>query len=180
MILKASCGSCEKVTSYLDGYLARDTFNEYRSHVGLKSRRPKNRPKSLLASFRRPDGSEIVREFLPKDQPYVLLMPIWNVPGISVGRQPSPNFDTTQGHLYLFTSPEVHKWISDEGLKLGVWPYINYPTFARAIARIAYCQAAANMGLDGFNPSRPACTDFGDLSACPSLRRCDARHPTTT
>jgi hypothetical protein len=93
-----------------------------------------------------------VREFLPKDQPYVLLMPIWNVPGISVGRQPSPNFDTTQGHLYLFTSPEVHKWISDEGLKLGVWPYINYPTFARAIARIAYCQAVANMGLDGFNP----------------------------
>jgi HNH endonuclease len=151
MILKASCAACEKITSYLDGYLARDTFNEYRSHVGLKSRRPKNRPTSLFASFRRPDGSEVVREFSPKDQPYVLLMPIWNVPGIAVGRQPSPVFDRTHGHLYLFTSPEVHKWFSDEDLKLGVWPYINYSTFARAIARIAYCQAVANMGLHGFN-----------------------------
>ena len=78
-------------------------------------------------------------------------MPIWNVPGIAVGRPPSPAFDSTVGHLYLFTSPEIQNWISDEGLKLGVWPYINYPTFARAIARIAYCQAVANMGLDGFN-----------------------------
>jgi hypothetical protein len=92
-----------------------------------------------------------VREFALKDQPYGLLMPIWNVPGIAMGRAPSAEFDSTHGHVYLFTSPEAQKWISDEGLKLGVWPYISYPTFARAIARIAYCRAVANFGLDGFN-----------------------------
>jgi len=151
VISNASCPDCEKITSYLDGYLARDTFNEYRSHVGLRSRRPKGRPKTLIASFRRPDGTEIHREFSIADQPYVVLMPIWNVPGISVGKSPTPEFDTAQGHAYIFTTPEVQQWIDQEGLKLGVWPYINYPTFARAIARISYCHAVAALGLDGFN-----------------------------
>jgi HNH endonuclease len=151
VIEKASCGACEKITSYLDGYLARDIFNEYRSHVGMRTRRPKSRPKTLFASFRRPDGTEVVREFSPKEQPYVLVMPIWNVPGIALSKQPTPDFETTQGHLYIFASNDVQKWIAVEGLKLGVWPYVNYPTFARAIARISFCQAVARFGLDGFN-----------------------------
>jgi hypothetical protein len=41
VIEAASCGDCEKVTSYLDGYLARQIFHEYRAHAGMKSRRPK-------------------------------------------------------------------------------------------------------------------------------------------
>jgi hypothetical protein len=151
VIEKASCSNCEKITSYLDGYLARDIFNEYRSHVGIRSRRPKQRPKSLFASFLKPDGSEIVEKFSPKDQPYVLLMPIWNVPGIALGKSPTADFDVTQGHLYIFTSEDVQKRITAEELKLGVWPYVNYATFARAIARISFCQAVAQLGLDGFN-----------------------------
>jgi hypothetical protein len=135
----------------LFGYLARDVFNEYRSHVGTRSRRPKKRPKSLFASFQKPDGSEIVEEFLPKDQPYVLVMPIWNVPGVALGKAPTADFDVTQGHLHIFTSEDRQKRIAAENLKLGVWPYINYPTFARAIARISFSQAVAELGLDGFD-----------------------------
>jgi hypothetical protein len=65
---------------------------------------PKQRPKSLFASFLRPDGSEVVEEYSSKDQPYVLLMPIWNVPGIALGKPPTADFDVTQGeplHLYF-------------------------------------------------------------------------------
>jgi hypothetical protein len=39
VIAAASCGDCEKITSDLDGYLARQIFREYRAHVGMKSRR---------------------------------------------------------------------------------------------------------------------------------------------
>src|SRR5882724_3367822 len=141
VIAKASCPDCEKITSYLDGYLARDTFNECRSHVGLRSRRPKGRPKTLIASSLRPDGTEVDREFSIKDQSYVLMMPIWSLPGITQGKGPTLDFDVTQGHAYIFTSPEVQQWIDQEQLKIGAWPYINYPTFARAIARISYCHA---------------------------------------
>jgi hypothetical protein len=151
VIEKASCGDCEKITSYLDGYLARDFFNEYRSHVGLRSRRPKERPTSLFASFLKPDGSEVHEKFSPKDQPYVLLMPIWNDPGIIRGKPPTADFDVTQGFPYIFTSENVQTRMAAEDLKLGVWPDINYQTFARAIARISFCQAVAALGLDGFN-----------------------------
>lgn len=75
---------------------------------------PKQRPKSLFASFLRPDGSEVVEEYSSKDQPYVLLMPIWNVPGIALGKPPTADFDVTQGHLYIFTSEDVQKRIAAE------------------------------------------------------------------
>ena len=94
---------------------------------------------------------KIVQEFSPKQQPYVLRMPIWNPPGITLGKQPNSVFDVTQGHFYIFTSEEVKVRMSSDNLKLGVWPYINYPAFARAIARISFCQAVAQFGLDGFD-----------------------------
>jgi hypothetical protein len=78
-------------------------------------------------------------------------MPIWTVPGITLGKRSTVEFETTQGHVYLFTSPEIQKWIDNEGLKLGIWPYVNYATFGRAIARISFCQAVAQFGLGGFN-----------------------------
>jgi hypothetical protein len=147
----ASCADCEKITSYLDGYLARSIFNEYRSHVGIKSRRPKERPKELNASFLLPDGSEMVRSYQSKNLPYALCMPIWDVPGITVARPLSPDFEITQSHIYLFIPPDADEWMKEETAKLGVWPYINYATFARAIARIAFCQAVAKFGLEGFD-----------------------------
>jgi hypothetical protein len=151
VILQASCADCEKITSYLDGYLARDIFNEYRSHVGIQSRRRKQRPATLLASFLKIDGSEEVRSYPAKEQPYMLRMPIWHLPGIALGKPPSPEFEITQSHIYNFVTSEVDEWMKAEGIKIGIWPYINYPTFARAIARIAFCQAVTQFGLDGFN-----------------------------
>jgi hypothetical protein len=151
IIEKASCADCEKITSYLDGYLARDLFNEYRSHVGLPSRRQKLRPTTLNASFQLPDGSEVHRSFPIKGQPYALLMPIWTAPGLALGKEPTANFEITQSHIYLFVPGDEDAWMKENAAKLGVWPYINYPTFARAIARIAFCNAVVKFGLDGFD-----------------------------
>lgn len=151
VILKASCADCEKITSYLDGYLARDIFNEYRSHVGIQSRRKRQRPTTLHASFLKPDGTEEVRSYPAKQQPYTLMMPIWHLPGIVLGKEPSSEFEITQSHVYNFINNETSEWMQAEGAKLGAWPYVNYPTFARAMARIAFCQAVSNRGLDGFN-----------------------------
>jgi hypothetical protein len=100
VIKDASCGDCEKITSYLDGYLARAIYNEYRSHVGLKSRRQKQRPTSLPATIVLPDGTNEIRQFAAKEQPYFLIMPIWHLPGIALGKPPSPNFEIMQAHAY--------------------------------------------------------------------------------
>ncbi len=38
VLLQASCSDCERVTSYLDGYLANATYKHFRVHSGVKSR----------------------------------------------------------------------------------------------------------------------------------------------
>jgi hypothetical protein len=38
-LLAASCSTCEKITSYLDGYLANATYKHVRVHAGIQSRR---------------------------------------------------------------------------------------------------------------------------------------------
>src|SRR5216684_2974371 len=78
----ASCDRCAGITSYLDGYLARHVFHEFRTHRGLQSRRG-----------------------LPKELPATL----------------------------------IHGEIT-----------YNVGTFARAIAKAAYCHAVLMHGLGGF------------------------------
>jgi len=152
IIEKASCADCEKITSYLDGYLARNVFNEYRSHVGVTSRRKKERPTTLSASFYKEDETVIVGNYPAKEQPYTLLMPIWHLPGIALGKEPSSVFENQQSHAYWFASEEVTHWVDTQNAKLGVWVDINYSTFGRALARIAFCHAVAFRGLDSFDP----------------------------
>jgi hypothetical protein len=58
-IENASCKRCEGITSYLDGYLGRHIYNEYRSHAGVQSREPKKRPKSFPARIVVDENEEI-------------------------------------------------------------------------------------------------------------------------
>ncbi len=109
VIEAASCGDCEKVTSYLDGYLARQIFHEYRAHAGMKSRRPKERPSELAATIVKPDGTHEVRTFAPKEHPYFLIMPVWNLPGILLNEEPTNNFEIMQAHAYWWIPESMQK-----------------------------------------------------------------------
>jgi hypothetical protein len=86
-IENASCKRCEGITSYLDGYLGRHIYNEYRSHAGVQSREPKKRPKSFPARLV-VDENEEIRHLPVVDHPYFLAMPIWGNPGIVTGALP--------------------------------------------------------------------------------------------
>ena len=151
VIEKASCGGCEKVTSYLDGYLARHIYNEYRAHAGMKSRRPKQRPTSLPATIIRPDGSEEIRSFDPKAHPYFLIMPIWHLPGIILKIPPTNQFTIMQAHAFYYIPESMRNAAEMEQERVRAQGTINYTAFARGIARISFCQAVAHLGLDSFN-----------------------------
>jgi len=107
--VSASCGDCERITSYLDGYLARQIFHEYRAHAGMKSRRPRERPNERPAMIIKLDGSEEGRLFAAKEHPYFLIMPIWNLPGILLNEKPSPNFAIMQAHAYWWIPESMQK-----------------------------------------------------------------------
>jgi hypothetical protein len=152
VIEAASCGDCEKITSYLDGYLARQIFHEYRAHTGMKSRRPKERPTELSATIVKPDGTHEVRSFALKEHPYFLMMPVWNLPGILLGHAPTHNFPIMQAHAYWWIPDSIRKTAEMEREQVRAKGTINYTAFARGLARISYCQAVAHLGLDAFDP----------------------------
>ena len=149
---EASCRNCEKETSYIDGYLSRNTFYELRAHVGAPSRR--KLPLTLWAKVLVGD-QEFIREFLAADQPYALMLPIWDLPGILRQVQPSPDFSVYNLRAYSFIPKNFRKTL---GLAEGAPdPMVQIPpgeinniAFARAIAKIAYCYAIAKYGLNGF------------------------------
>ncbi len=150
-LLEASCSDCEGITSYLDGYLANATYKHLRVHSSVQSR--SGHPKLLPAHVGLPVGKKIL-DLAPKDHPYFLHMPVWNRPGIMRGLQPSTDFGDVKAHVYWYTPPNIRETL---GLKHGdmaeiqdTTPMPNLRTFARGIAKIAYCNAVATYGLDGF------------------------------
>jgi hypothetical protein len=152
-LLGASCRKCEGVTSYLDGYLAHGIFGHFRPHAGVQSR--SGRPETLPAVVELLDGEKVV-DLMTKDHPFFLNMPVWQSPGILRGENPSEDFHPAYAHIYWSVPPNIRETL---GIKDGEIARIadasktpNLRTFARAIAKIAYCNAILEIGLDGFRP----------------------------
>src|SRR5713101_7298318 len=143
VIENASCEACEKITSYLDGYLGRHIFGEYRAHAGVATRRPKQRPSEFPAKVVI-DGIEEERRIRTKDHPYFIAMPVWGLPTILSGELPSDRFPHLKSHVYESIPENIRETLSitdDVSLQIRGTGSINYSTFARAIAKIAYCHA---------------------------------------
>lgn len=152
VIDSASCTDCEKITSYIDGYLGRHIFQEYRAHAGTPTRRPRERPTEFPARII-VDGIEEVRHFATARHPYFLAMPVWGLPTIMTGAQPTAAVKQMKAHVYEFVPDNIRETLGlPDGVNLQIrgTGSINYTTFARAIAKIAYCHTIIRYGLTGF------------------------------
>jgi HNH endonuclease len=152
---EASCRSCEAITSKIELYLGRNIFHEFRSHVRAPSRR--KLPSALSANVSVGDR-EIRREFLAADQPFALMLPIWDLPGIMRGDQPRLDFPVSNVRAYNFMPSTFRETLglpddAPDPLVHIASGEINNITFARAIAKIAYCGAVAKYGITGIQPS---------------------------
>jgi hypothetical protein len=152
-LLGASCSDCEGITSYLDGYLANAIFGHLRVHINVQSR--SGHPDTLPATIELPEGQRAV-DLAKADHPYFLNMPIWQPPGVMTGAQISDGFGSPGRFTYWYVPPNIRDTI---GLRDGDIVRVidtsrphNLRTFARALAKIAYCQAVMQYGLDGFRP----------------------------
>lgn len=177
---EASCGSCEKITSYVDGYLSRHIFGEFRAHVGAPSYR--KLPSTLSANVSI-GHQETMQEFLAPDQPFALMLPVWDLPGIMRGDQPRPDFPSCRVRAYNFMPPNFRETLglADDApdpmvhIPSGT---INNITFARAIAKIAYCHAVAKYGLNGFRHLALPDIILGKYSCVPYFVGSDPGPPT--
>jgi hypothetical protein len=150
-LLEASCADCGKITSYLDGYLANATYKHFRVHAGVQTR--SGHPGLLPAKFELADGERVIDLATP-DHPFFLHMPVWKRPGILRGAQPSADFGDAKAHVYWYIPPNIGQTLDLKRGELArledTTPMPNIVTFARAIAKIAYCNAIIRFGLNGF------------------------------
>ncbi len=153
-LLEASCAMCGEVTSYIDGYLANAVFKHLRVHLGLKSR--SGHPEVLPATIGLPEGQKIV-DLSPAEHPYFLNMPMWDPPGlIRTGGKITDGFNNYRTDVFWHVPQNIRQTLGlsddvDAKIINDLRPH-NLSTFARAIAKIAYCTAVIKYGLDGFRP----------------------------
>jgi hypothetical protein len=152
---KASCAACATETSKIELYLARHIFHGLRSHVGAPSRK-KSLPSTLSANISVGDHEDSY-EFLAADQPFALMLPTWDYPGIMRQVQPGTDFPVCNIRAYNFVPGNLREILGladdapDPIVHIGSGT-LNNIIFARAIAKIAYCNVVARYGLDGFRP----------------------------
>jgi hypothetical protein len=141
------------VTSYVDGYLANAIFKHFRVHAGLPSR--SGHPRSLSVTIAQ-NGTKIVIDLATKDHPYFLNMPVWRPPGVMIGAQMPDGFIGADHHKYWHMPKNLQETIGIDDTEImqiiDTSLPINFATFARGIAKIAYCDAVLRYGLDGFRP----------------------------
>jgi hypothetical protein len=149
---EASCPACQNITRDFETHLARNVFGELRIHIGVQTRNPKERPTELPTHVVR--GTREQRISMPiKDRPNFLVMPVWDTPGILRGEQPHSGFTGLAAHMFYYIPPTLSETLGlQHAERIQLRPEFRVETdrFARAIAKIAYCQAVALFGLDGF------------------------------
>ena len=154
VIKKASCTTCAAETSKLERVLARQVLGRYRAHIEEQTRRPADRPKTFkfMASINKGPLTEF--EAPTSDAPYFTYMPIFSIPGIYSGAQPAKEFAVSEVHKYWWVPPNIRNVVGAKDGDVVDVPDLDFrlqhELFARAIAKIAYCQAVARYGLDGF------------------------------
>jgi len=149
----ASCLACADITKKFELHVARNIFGHHRIHQNIQTRHPKDRPNELRTRVIK-DGIENAYDLPIEDHPYFLPIPVWDRPGIIRNVPPSKEFSGLASHLYNHIPENIRETL---GLADGDTAEIRPPDvivdteqFARAIAKIAYCQAIARFGFDGF------------------------------
>jgi hypothetical protein len=154
VIIDGSCKACAGETTKLEDVVGRKVLWDMRTHIGEQTRRPKERPKTF--KFKASIAGREMQEFeVPvADAIFFTAYPVWGLPGILTGAQPSAEFKEYKAHAFYWYSENLGKILGAmEGESIEI-PFpnfrIDHHKFARAIAKVAYCQTILKYGLHGF------------------------------
>ena len=154
VIERASCAECEKKTSRIEGYLSRMIFLQFRTHTGVQTRRPKERPKSFDAVIRIGESVIEERPIPVADHPMFLMVPILPIAGLLRNEQPTTQFEGATVTLYYGGHDDMHQRLGvdqSRRLQIKIDTTMDLALFGRALAKISFCTAVATFGLVGFN-----------------------------
>ena len=147
---KASCASCADITKRFEDMCLRGTLGLIREQLDLKTRRKKQRGKTITLLMKRPDGGMEEISAIAANLPKYCLCFKWQPPGLlRAGDRSEINFSGEISAYY--EKGNFEKFIKDgHGLRLG---RIRTPDYARMLAKIGHSYAYAKCGPDTFEPA---------------------------
>jgi hypothetical protein len=147
---QASCHQCEKITSFLDGFIARSVFYQVRAAADMQTRRKLPSEFPVIIHFE--DGRQ-EQVMVPADiHPATLVLPRFTPPDLLSGRSPDGHFRFTY-KTWMRPSAAFDEFVKQRGAQRGeVVASIKPQQFSRVMAKIAYAYAVAQLGLGGFKP----------------------------
>jgi hypothetical protein len=172
---QASCHECERITSYLDGFIARSVFWHVRTSAGMQSRSGLPDEFPVILKF---EGGREEKVMVPSViAPLTLVLPKFRMPTLLSGAKPDGNFRFTYT-TWMRTSTEFDEFVRARGAKSGeVEVSIKPQQFSRALAKIAHSYAVARLGLQGFTPLLVDLIHQRNVERAPELVGSDTETP---
>jgi hypothetical protein len=151
LLPNASCRDCERRINEAEQHLLKGTLLGCRTYLGLRTKRPKDRPEKLPlydTSVEPPRRVMIPAE----DFPACMLLVRLGVPlSLTNGKTQEPHM-RPWACFFRDTQPILAE---KYGIKSYSPPAINTRNLARMLAKIAHAYAVAELGLGGFEPLLP-------------------------
>ena len=153
---KSSCLPCAKITGSVEQFCLRTMFGVARAHLGLGTRRPKERPPTFALRHKRHDGYLEAVPVKPDSQPILLHLVKLAPPGIVVGEEPKNVFENAQSVISLSRPADILSKELPQFTGMNIQsPPIEMSRFSRMLAKIAHSFAVAERGIDSFTPLLP-------------------------
>ena len=129
---------------------------DFRTHAKIQTRRPKERPKELSFLAAVEGGPRQTYTVPVDDHPFFTPMPVWGLPGLLRGIEPSAQFQIeNKAHLFYSIPQSIRKTLDLRHGQVAEIPIpefvVDHYRYARGIAKMAYCQAVIRYGLHRFD-----------------------------
>jgi hypothetical protein len=156
-IENASCHKCEAKTSYIEGYCARNIFQELRVHQNIKGKKRPSKKRKAITHFP-VTVNKTEHPFPAKDHQSLLILPAFPLPGILAGNPPSSSWNNAAMHCWQFSGSraKVAEYAASHGAKeVSVSKSVKIGPFVRLLAKIGHTFAIAMRGHGTFKPYLP-------------------------
>lgn len=146
----ASCNTCAKEVNKSKQVCQRGLFWPLRIQLGLKSaHKHRNQPKTFPVDLIDKNGKQITVHVPPSDEPYPLMLPVFDLPGILRG---IPFTESITIKLWIFIPDELPASIKKFGVRGIIGRPLRMHPLIRMLAKIAHAKAVAELKLNGFKP----------------------------
>jgi hypothetical protein len=149
-LLRASCPRCADITSRFEQDTLRSLLSPVRTVLGMQTRRPTVRPKSLALVLESNGVQRTIR--VPSSEfPLYLPTPVFPPPRCLAGVHPSPGIPTQLSFIHV-AGPSLDQVLRRYGADFaGARLNFSPQDFARTLAKIAFTAAIYVMGVAPFS-----------------------------